>query len=59
MFLKISQGSGAELKTQFIISYNLSYLSQFDYNDLSTELDGILRMFTKLHQSLAQTKETE
>jgi four helix bundle protein len=56
-FIKISQGSAAELETQLIISYNLSYLSKSEYEELSAELDGILRMLTKLHQSLNQTKE--
>ncbi len=42
---------------QLIISYKLKYLTLEKHNDLASELDGILRMLTKLYQSLQTAKE--
>jgi len=46
-FLRIAYGSGAELETQLEISRDLNYLRQENYNELSGELDKIMRMLNK------------
>jgi four helix bundle protein len=58
-FIKIAQGSGAELETQLIISHNLNFLSKKEHDELTLELNAILKMLTKLHQSLGQATEIE
>lgn len=47
-FLYISLGSLSELETQLIISYNLSYLQQIQFNSIEEELSEIRRMLLGL-----------
>ncbi len=51
-FHQIAQGSTAELETQLIISYNLQLIKAKECEEILFDLDGILRMLSKLHQSL-------
>lgn len=52
-FIKISQGSGAEIETQLIISFNLGYLKDEDYKKVLIELDQIMKMLTGLYKSIS------
>lgn len=40
-FLRIAKGSLFELDTQLIISLNLGFVSEEDYNDLSISIDNL------------------
>ncbi len=37
-YLKIAKGSAGELRTQVIIAYKIGYLSETDFQDLTSEL---------------------
>ena len=50
-FQHISYGSACELDTQLIIAKNLGYLSQTDFNRLSSELEELQKMLFKLAMS--------
>ncbi len=43
-YIRISQGSGAEIETQLIIAKNLSYISDSELNKLLAELESIMKM---------------
>ena len=51
-FIKIAQGSGAEIETQLIISFNLHYVKEEDFKKLLLELESIMMMLTGLYKSL-------
>lgn len=51
-FLRVAYGSGAELETQLLIALNIKFISQKDYNQLSSLLDEIMKMLNKLISSL-------
>lgn len=51
-FLNIAYGSSFELETQLIISKNLEYLSQQQFNKLMKDLISIQKMLYKLIKSL-------
>jgi len=51
-FLHIALGSLSELETQLIISRNLEYLSDSDFEILLTERDSIAKMIIKLKQTM-------
>lgn len=50
-FLRIAQGSGAEIETQLTIARNLKFISDKDFTELLEELNYIMRMLTKLINS--------
>jgi four helix bundle protein len=52
-FLYIAYGSGAELETQLLIALKIGYLSEGDYQKLSSILEEIMKMLNKLISSLA------
>lgn len=52
-FIKIAQGSGAEIETQLLISYNLEYLSKESLLNLQTELESIMKMLSRLYVSVS------
>ena len=51
-FLDIAKGSSFELETQLIISTNLNYIDNKNFNLLSIELHEIQKMITGLQKSL-------
>lgn len=51
-FIRIAQGSGAEIETQLIISHNLKYIHDKDFTKLSEELHSIMKMMTGLFKTL-------
>ena len=51
-FIKIAQGSGAEIETQLIISNNLGFLNKDEFQKLLTELESIMRMLSSLYKSV-------
>jgi four helix bundle protein len=51
-FLSIALGSASELETQLIISKDLGYLSEDDYQLLIGQIEEIIRMLTGLIKSL-------
>ncbi len=50
-FLRIAQGSGAEIETQLTIAKNLDYISEKQFVELFSELESIMKMLTKLINS--------
>jgi len=53
-FLYVSMGSVAELETQVLISKNLNYLNQSQFNILNTKLTEIRNMLTGLIKSFSK-----
>lgn len=51
-FLDIARGSSFELETQLIISKELGFLNQFNFDNLCSELDEIQKMITGLQKSM-------
>lgn len=51
-FLDIAKGSSFELETQLIISKELGFLNQFNFDNLHPELDEIQKMITGLQKSM-------
>ena len=51
-FLDISLGSANEVETQLLISKNLGYISEEQYNQLIIELTGIQKQLTGLISSI-------
>lgn len=51
-FIRISQGSSAELETQITIARNLGYISETELSRLIEGLEDIMKMLTKLYVSL-------
>lgn len=47
-YIRISQGSGAEIETQLIIAKNFSYISDSELNKLLADLESIMKMLTGL-----------
>jgi len=55
-FLYVCRGSLAELDTQLILSSQLNYLTEKQYEDLSNMIDGLQRMLFRLIESLGGGK---
>jgi four helix bundle protein len=53
-FIKIAQGSGAEIETQLIISKNLNYLQDKKLQELLFELESIMKMLSRLYVSISE-----
>lgn len=51
-FLRIAQGSGAEIESQLVIAKNLTFLSDDEYSSLFSDLESIMKMLTKLINTL-------
>ncbi len=47
-FLRIAYGSGAEIETQLLIAARLSYITHAQYNQLTGQLDEILKILNTL-----------
>jgi four helix bundle protein len=54
-FLRISYGSASELETQLIVSLNIKYLTESQYDELNNLLEEVLKMLNKLISSLHPT----
>lgn len=54
-FLRVSYGSASELETQLIVSLNINYLTENQYNELNNLLEEVLKMLNKLISSLHPT----
>ena len=54
-FLRIAQGSGAELETQLLLSKSLGYVSEKEYTELNILLDSIMKMLTVFIKKLSTT----
>jgi len=53
-FIRIAFGSGSELETQLLLSKDLKYISQLEYDKLNILLSEIMRMLNKLASSLSK-----
>lgn len=53
-FIRIAQGSGAEIETQLFISKNLGYIKEEDLLKLINELESIMKMLTGLLKTTIQ-----
>ena len=54
-FLKIARGSLAELETQILISKNLNFISEKQYQDFETKFLEIAKMLNSLITSIQKT----
>jgi four helix bundle protein len=52
-FIKIAQGSGAEVETQLIIASHLGYISEKDFQSTLSELESIMKMLTNLFKGIS------
>lgn len=52
-FLRTAQGSGAELETQLLLSRDLNYISDKEYNEAAILLEATMRMLTGLVNKLS------
>ncbi|MEN9552313.1 MAG: hypothetical protein RI935_690 [Candidatus Parcubacteria bacterium] len=52
-FIKIAQGSGAEVETQLIIARNLGYIKEKDFTELIDALQSIMKMLTNLLKAVS------
>lgn len=53
-FIKIAQGSGAEIETQLLIAYNLGYITNVeDLKKVEDDLESIMKMLSRLYSSLS------
>jgi four helix bundle protein len=50
-FLRIAYGSAAELETQLLIASKVSYIDNFSFDKINTDLNIIIRMLNKLMNS--------
>ena len=55
-FLKIAFGSGGELETQLMISLNIKYLTQKEYDSLNFLLEEVMKMLNKIISSLTYSR---
>ncbi|MCK4306919.1 four helix bundle protein [candidate division WOR-3 bacterium] len=55
-FLWIAYGSGAELETQLMLSKDIGYLNEEDFNDLILDYREVERMLSALAKSLEAKK---
>lgn len=53
-FLYIALGSAIELETQLLISFNLKFLEENDYENLLEDLQNIIRLITGLIKFLKE-----
>lgn len=53
-FIRIAYGSGAELETQLLLSRDLKYIVDKEYNELNDLLTEVMRMLNKLITSLSK-----
>lgn len=51
-FIRVAFGSGAELETQLMISRNLNFISEKDFNRITDNLTEIMKMLNGLISSL-------
>ena len=51
-FLEIALGSCYEIETQFLIAFDLKFLSENELNQLSDELEEIIKMISKFKTTL-------
>lgn len=56
-FLRIAQGSGAELETQLLLAERLEYISADDFKDASLLLDDVMKMLTAFIKKLLTSDE--
>lgn len=47
-FIRIAQGSGAEIETQIIVSRNIGYIKEKEFTELIDDLESIMKMMTNL-----------
>lgn len=52
LFLRIAQGSGAELETQLMLARELKYVSVKEYSGLEEGLTEIMKILTVLIKKL-------
>lgn len=55
-FLRIAYGSGAELETQLLIAFKVSYIKQEEFNMLINLLEEIMKMLNRLISVLTSSK---
>ena len=56
-FLDIALSSAYELETQIILSYDLDYLTEKVFNDITTDVQEVQKMLFGLKRSLTKTEK--
>lgn len=56
-FLRVAQGSGAELETQLLLAKDLGYLKEKEYTQLNLLLDSVMKMLTVFIQKLSTSNQ--
>ena len=56
-FLRIAQGSGAELETQLLLTKDLNYISDKEYAEIIILLETVMRMLTGLINKLSTSNK--
>lgn len=51
-FLEITLGSAYEIQTQLLIAFDLKFVSEKELNNLSVELEEIIKMISKFKSTL-------
>lgn len=52
-FIRIAYGSGAELETQLLLSRDLKYIDEIEYNKVNNLLSEVMRMLNKMTTTLS------
>lgn len=56
-FLRIAQGSGAELETQLLLAQQLGYLSESNLAPIFSLVDDVMRMLTMFIKKLSMSDD--
>lgn len=51
-FVAIASGSACELEYQIILSKDLAYVNDIEFNDMNTKINEIKKMLSSLHKKL-------
>jgi len=57
-FFHIAMGSASELDYQLLLTRDLQYISQLDYNKLQADLNEVRRMLTSYAEKIKQTRKS-
>ena len=56
-FLRVAQGSGAELETQLLLAQDLNYIGNKEYSETNLLLNEIMKMLTGLINKLSTSNQ--
>lgn len=56
-FLRIAQGSGAELEVQLLLAKDLGYINNLEYTEITSLLDSVMKMLTMFIKKLSTSNK--